>query len=175
MFTYKHMSHIWKVIKVWQWEMLIYSKTTKPKPHPVPGIDLKSWPKLLGMKTLAAGWQPKASTRLYILRVCKFCSYSQDQLNKLFDSLILSFFAYSLEVWVSACQKYLGGIDNFCKWTYWYGNIPPSLTTRYTVWISIEEKDQLLFKKKTIHLKICCCYNWQEYQGKGGMNSNSPR
>ena len=35
--------------------MLIYSKTTKPKPHPVPGIELKSWPKLLGMKTLAAG------------------------------------------------------------------------------------------------------------------------
>ena len=31
----------------------------------------------------------KASTRLYILRVCKFYSNSQDQLNKLFDSLIL--------------------------------------------------------------------------------------
>ena len=35
----------------------------------------------------------------YILRVCKLYSYYQDQLNKLIDSLMLSFFVYSLEVW----------------------------------------------------------------------------
>ena len=63
----------------------------------------------------------QASSRLYILRVCKFYGYSQDQLNKLFDSLILSLFAYGLEVWGSAGKKYLDRIDNFCKRAHRYG------------------------------------------------------
>ena len=42
------------------WEMLIHGKTTKPNPQPVPGIERKSWLKLLVLvlcfkKTLAAG------------------------------------------------------------------------------------------------------------------------
>ena len=31
------------------WKMLIYSKTTKPDPPPVPGIERKSWLRLLGI------------------------------------------------------------------------------------------------------------------------------
>ena len=31
------------------WEMLIHGKTTKPNPQPVPGIERKSWLKLLGI------------------------------------------------------------------------------------------------------------------------------
>ena len=84
------------------WEMLIHRKTTKPNPQPVPDIERKSWLKLLGIlfQENPCCWElhvdkliAKASSRLYILRVCKFYGYSQDQLNKLFDSLILSLFA----------------------------------------------------------------------------------
>lgn len=87
------------------WEMLIHGKTTKPNPQPVPDIERKSWLKLLGItfQENPCCWDlhvdkliTKASSRLYILRVCKFYGYSQDQVNKLFDSLILSLFAYGL-------------------------------------------------------------------------------
>ena len=66
----------------------------------------------------------------------------------MFDSLILSF-----SVWGSACQKYLGRIDNFCKWAY-------ILIWKYTtqadfkIWTLLEDKDNLLFKKiTTMHEK----------------------
>ena len=114
------------------WEMLILGKTTKPNPQPVPGIERESWLKLLGIifQENPCCWDlhvdkliAKASSRLYILRVCKLYAYgySQDQLNKLLDSLILSLFAYGLEVWGSARKKYLDRIDNFCKRAYRYG------------------------------------------------------
>ena len=95
------------------WEMLIYNKTTKPDPPPVPIIERKSWLKLLGVtfQENPCCWDllfdnliAKASSRLYILRVCKFYGYSRDQLNKLFDLLVISIFAYGVEVWGSACQ-----------------------------------------------------------------------
>ena len=100
------------------WEMLIIGKTTQSNPQPVPGIERKSWLKLLGIifQENPCCWDlhvdkliAKASSRLYILRVCKFYAngYSQDQLNKLLDSFILSLFANGLEVWGSACKKYL--------------------------------------------------------------------
>ena len=114
------------------WEMVILGKATKPNPQPVPGNERNSWLKLLGIifQEYPCCWDlhvdnliAKASSRLYILRVCKFYAYgySQDQLNKLLDSLILSLFAYGLEVWGSACKKYLDRIDNFCKRAYRYG------------------------------------------------------
>ena len=112
------------------WEVLIYGKTTKPNPQPVPGIERKSWFKLLDIifQENPCCWVlhvdkliAKASSRLYIMRVCKFYGYSQDQLNKLFDSLILSLFVYGLEVWGSTSKMYLDRIDNFCKRAYRYG------------------------------------------------------
>ena len=84
--------------------------------------------------------------RLYILRVCKFYSYSQDQLNKLFESLILSLFAYGQEVWGFACKKYLDRIDNFCKRAYWYGY---TAKADFQISTLIEERDKLLFNNIT--------------------------
>ena len=60
-----------------KWEMLLHGKTTNPNPQPVPGIERKSWLKLLGI--VFQEWDlhvdkltVKASSRQYILRVCKF-------------------------------------------------------------------------------------------------------
>ena len=110
------------------WENVIHAKTTKPNPQLVPGIECKRWLKLLGImfQENPCCWDvhvnkliAKANSRLYILRVCKFYGFfSQDQLNKLFDSLILCLFAYGLEVWGCACKKYLDRINNFYKRAY---------------------------------------------------------
>ena len=135
------------------WEMLIHGKTTKPNPQPVPDIERKSWLKLLGIifQENPCCWDlhvdkliAKASSRPYILRVCKFYGYSQDQLNKLFDSLILSLFAYGLEVWGSASKKYLDRIDSFCKRAYRYGY---TAKADFEISTLIEERDKLLFDK----------------------------
>ena len=57
------------------WQMLIHRKTTKPNPQPVPGIECKSWLKLLGIifQENPSCWAlivdkliAKASSRLYI-------------------------------------------------------------------------------------------------------------
>ena len=87
------------------------------------GIERKSWLKLLGVtfQENPCCWDlhiddllSKASGRMYILRVCRCYGYSEDQLSKLFDSLILSLFYYCIEVWGSALQKkYLERIDKF--------------------------------------------------------------
>ena len=56
----------------------------------------------------------KASGRLYILRLCKAYGYSKEQLDKLFESLIMSVFLDGIEVWGAAYQsKYLDKIVNF--------------------------------------------------------------
>ena len=41
----------------------------------------------------------KASSRLYILRICKYYGYTIENLDLLFQSLILSVFIYAIEVW----------------------------------------------------------------------------
>ena len=137
------------------WEMLIHGKATKPNPQPVPGIERKSWLKLLGIifqENPGCGdlhidkLIVKASSRLYILRVCKFYGYSQDQLSKLFESLILPLFAYGLEVWGSACKKCLDRIDNFCKRAYRYGY---TIKADFQISTLIEERDKLLFNNIT--------------------------
>ena len=43
----------------------------------------------------------KASSRLYILRICKYYKYSVNNLDLLFQSLILSTFNYAIEVGVA--------------------------------------------------------------------------
>ena len=72
--------------------------------------------------------------------------YSQDQLNRLFDSFILSLFVYGLEVLGSARKKHLHRIDNFCKRTYRYGY---TAKTDFQISTLIEERDKLLFNKIT--------------------------
>ena len=73
--------------------MLIYGKTIKPNPQSVPGIERKNRLKLLGIILVIA---KVANIHIKGLQVYGYC---QDQLNKLFDSLILSLFVYGLEVW----------------------------------------------------------------------------
>ena len=80
------------------------------------------------------------------MRVCKFYGYCQDQLNKLFDNLIFTLFAYGLEVWGSACKKYLDRIDNFSQQAYRYGY---TAKADFEISTFIEERDKRLFNKIT--------------------------
>ena len=43
----------------------------------------------------------KASSRMYIMRVCKFCGMSREQLDLLFDNLIMSVLTYGVELWAA--------------------------------------------------------------------------
>ena len=64
----------------------------------------------------------KASSRLHILRVCKYYVYSKEELAILFDSLTMSQFTYAIEVWACVYDgKYLAKIDKFCKRAEKYG------------------------------------------------------
>ena len=97
-------------------EMCMQGKTTKLSPSELPGGNQKrkSWLKLLGvtLQEDVTNWDihidnmlSKAiSSRMYILRVCKSYGYSKDQLNNLFNSLMMSVFLYGIEVWGAAYQ-----------------------------------------------------------------------
>ena len=92
----------------------------------------------------------KASSRLYIIRICKYYGYSIENLDLLFQSLILSVFTYAIEVWGCAFySKYLSRIDKlfarcyklgYCLsstvswafvvieiWSYGQASLPPTL------------------------------------------------
>ena len=100
-------------------EMVVKGKTQKPIPAPLKGICRKNELKLLGITfnenpcnwdTQFENMMEKANSRLCILRVCKYYGYSLKELSTciLFDSLIMSFFMYGIEVWASAYNnKYL--------------------------------------------------------------------
>ena len=132
-------------------EMVVKGKTTMPLPEPVDGITRKSELKLLGVTVNQdpCNWDAqfenmlnKATSRLYILRVCKYYGYSLQELTLLFDSLIMSLFTYAIEVWASAhYSKYLSHIDKFCKRALRYG-----YTSKYTpIMDVIKMKDRLLW------------------------------
>ena len=83
-------------------------KTRKQIPEKIPEIERKSELKLLGVtfSSNPCNWDThidsllhRAASRLYILRVCKFYGYSDHELTSLFDSLIMSLFLYTIEVW----------------------------------------------------------------------------
>ena len=76
----------------------------------------------------------------------KVCLKFSLTINKLFDSFILSLFVYGLEVWGSACKKYLDRIDNFCKQTYRYGY---TAKPDFEISTLIEGRDKLLFNNIT--------------------------
>ena len=121
----------------------------------VDGITRKSELKLLGVTVNEdpCNWDvqfenmlSKASSRLYILRVCKYYGFSLQELTLLFDSLIMSLFTYAIEVWASAhYSKYLSHIDKFCKRALRYG-----YTSKYTpIMDVIRKKDRLLWDEIT--------------------------
>ena len=111
----------------------------------------------------------KASSRLYILRVCKYYGYSLQELKLLFDSLIMSLFTYAIEVWACAhYSKYVSQIDRFCKRALRYG-----YTSKYTpITDVITFKDRLLWDKITLLIVLIPFMNCfhprdQEALGKG--------
>ena len=138
------------------WEMLLHSRTTKPAPPQVPGIERKKWLKLwvISFHEDPCNWElyvdsllSRAASRLYILRICTYYGYSKDQLSKLLDSLIMSLFLYGLEVWASAYQrKYLDRIDTFFRRAYRFG---------YTNKILIKN-DFLKHKQGNVNVKSRC-------------------
>ena len=80
---------------------------------------------------------------MYILRVCKSYGYSKDQLNNLFNSLIMSVFLCEVEAWGAAYQrKFLDKIDRFLKRAHRFG-----FTTKKTAILDlIKNRDSELFK-----------------------------
>ena len=126
-----------------------------PLLEPVDGIIRKSELKLLGVTVNKdpCNWDvqfenilSKASSRLYILRVCKYCGFSLQELTLMFESLIMSLFTYAIEVWASAHYcKYLCHIDKFCKRALRYG-----YTSKYTPIMDVTRmKDRLLWEEIT--------------------------
>ena len=111
--------------------MVVHGRISKPLPPLVQGIERKSWLKLLGIifQENPSDWDlhvdnllRKASSRLYILRVCKHFRYFKEQLTKLFDLLIMSLFLYGIEIWGAAYQgKHLDRIDRFFKRAFRFG------------------------------------------------------
>ena len=84
------------------WEMVVHGRISKPLPPLAKGIERKCWLKLwhnFWGESIGLGpscWQlvmqlviQLVSSRLYILRVCKYFGYPKDQLTKLFDLLIM--------------------------------------------------------------------------------------
>ena len=113
-------------------------KTNKLSPPELPGLKRKSWLKPLGVTFHedATNWGihidnmlSKASSRMYILRVCKSYGYSKVQLNNLFNLLVISVFLYGIKVWGAAYQqKYLDRIDRFLKRAHRFGFFTKNIT-----------------------------------------------
>ncbi|CAB4029518.1 Hypothetical predicted protein, partial [Paramuricea clavata] len=68
------------------WEMVVSGKSTNPLPEPIPGIERKTWLKLLGttLQNDPNCWDlqvnnliSKASSRMHILRICRSYGYSK--------------------------------------------------------------------------------------------------
>ena len=96
-------------------------KSPKIPPPPLAIVARKTQLKLPGVTSKAdpMKWDThidhvlsKASSWLYILRICKFYGYPKEQLDLLFQSLIISVFTYAIEVW-GCCyyDKYLKRIQ----------------------------------------------------------------
>ena len=113
------------------WEMVVRGRTNKLPPPQIDNIERKSWLNLLGMllQDDPCNWDmqvdnllSKAASRMYILRVCRLYGYTKENLNLLFESLILSLCYYGIEVWGSALQNiYLQRIDKFFRRAYRFG------------------------------------------------------
>ena len=106
-------------------EMVVRGKKSKPIPSQIPSTVRVPQLNLLGLtfQEDSCNWDLQidslsaiASSRLYILRICRFYGYSKDQISKLFDSLILSLILYGIRVWGAAYKgKYLDRVDKFLK------------------------------------------------------------
>ena len=100
-------NHCMKVNLTKTWELLLRGKTTRTPPEPLEIIGRKEKLKLLGVtfEQVPVNWDihidyllSKASSRLYIIRICKYYGYSIENLDLRFQSLILSVFIDAIEV-----------------------------------------------------------------------------
>ena len=137
------------------WEMLLKGKSTKALPAPLVSIERKPSLKLLGVtfQSDPCNWDlhldnilSKASSRLHILRVCKFYGLPLDDLHILFTSLILPTLTYAVEVWGCAYyHKYLSRIDRLFKRAFKFGYCKE----RFFIENIIALKDKKLWDKIT--------------------------
>jgi len=156
------------------WEMIVKSSSQKVPPAPLAMVERKTKLKLLGitLEDDPVNWDShidhmlgKASSRLYILRVCRFYGYPKEQLDLLFQSLIISVFTHAIEVWgCGYYDNYLKRIDKFFARAFKSGyclkkySICDILTTRDNkLWIKIKSNttalDDLLPPRRTGHLR----------------------
>ena len=113
------------------WELVLRGKTTKVLSEPLEFFERKNNLKLLGvtLQEDPTNWDThieylltKANSRLYILKICKYYKYSINNLDLLFQSLILSIFNYAIEVWGCAFyRKYLSRINKFFARCFKFG------------------------------------------------------
>ena len=137
------------------WEMILKGKSTKALPAPLALIERKPSLKLLGVtfQSDPCNWDlhfdnilSKASSRLHILRVCKFYRLPLVHLHILFTSLILPIFTYAVEVWGCAYyHKYLSRIDRLFKRAFKLGYCKE----RFFIENIIALKDKKLWDKIT--------------------------
>ena len=84
----------------------------------------------------------KAAGRMYIL-VCKYYDMPINQLNLLFDSLIIPLFTYGIELWGGTYSKYINQIEKFISRAYRNGYIAQKLNFNEV----ISDRDRKLWKK----------------------------
>ena len=136
-------------------EMLLKGKSTKALPAPLALIERKSSLKLLGVtfQSDPCNWDlhldnvlSKASSRLHILRVCKFYGLPLDHFRILFTTLILPILTYAVEVLGFAYyHKYLSRIDRLFKRAFKLGYCEE----RFFIENIIVLKDEKLWDKIT--------------------------
>ena len=90
------------------YEMVVHGVTSVTLPDPIPSVERKTWLKILGvtLQDNPCNWDlhfeemlKKTSGRMYIMRVCKYYGLSLEQLDLLFDILIMSIFTFAIELW----------------------------------------------------------------------------
>ena len=80
---------------------------------------------------------------MYILKVCRLYGYTKENLNLLFESLILSLCYYGIEVWGFALQnKYLQRIHKLFRRAYRFGYT----LQEYKISHLVEERDKVFAK-----------------------------
>ena len=134
------------------YEMVIRSKISITLPPAIPNIKRKSSLKILGMnlENMPDKWDvhfdemiSKAAGRMYIPRVCKYYDMPINQLNLLFNSLIIPLFTYGIELWGGTYSKYINQIDKFISRAYRNGYIAQKLNFNEV----ISDRDRKLWKK----------------------------
>ncbi len=134
------------------YEMVIRSKISITLPPAIPNIKRKSSLKILGMnlENIPDKWDvhfdemiSKAAGRMYILRVCKYYGMPINQLNLLFNSLIIPLFTYGIELWGGTYSKYINQIEKFISRAYRNGYIAQKLNFNEV----ISDRDRKLWKK----------------------------